>query len=159
GQAIDLERLIVGQSTERRLRIVGAGRQRVGQLEQLLFEERHLDVGVRVVEGDGVGQGLARHRNAAASGEVRLQVVSEFVQQDEKFAIGRGEREAGGVQVDHRRAGLRERVERRLDRIQYRLRRTDIGEASQADARYANARTAQPVRIEILRVVGGNRRT
>src|ERR1700730_16932190 len=76
GQSIDLERLVVSHP-EYRLRIVGSWCERLCLLKHVLIEERHLHVGVRIVEVDGVLERAARHGYTDPSGEVRLDVVAE----------------------------------------------------------------------------------
>ena len=66
------ERLVVGGSPEKRLRIVGSRRHRGTELPKILIKERHLVVRMGVVESDAIVQGLARHRNSDARGEVTL---------------------------------------------------------------------------------------
>src|ERR1700704_694352 len=98
GQSIDLERLVVSHP-EYRLRIIGSGSERLCLLKQVLIEERHLRVGVRVVEVDGALQRAARHRYTDSRGEVRLDVVAEVVVQHQQLAARRRESETRCVQI------------------------------------------------------------
>src|SRR5438874_1896081 len=80
-QGVLSQRLVVRES-QRLDHVSGvrAHRERLGQIEDLLGEERHLLVDVRVVEVDGVLQRMDRH--AAAPGKVLVEVCLEVVEQN-----------------------------------------------------------------------------
>ena len=153
---VDRERLVVGQAAEEGLRVVArigsAGVHRLRELEDLLEEVRHLARGVRAVERDRVGEGLVRHRDADARGEVLLHVELEVVEQDEELAVRGRELEAGAVEIDDRRTGgadLRDRVVERG----HHLRRRGVD----ALPRHAELRSPEPIGVEERAVVGGQR--
>ena len=113
GGLIDVERLVVRHAAECGLRgIRAADVDRIGELEELLPEVGHLLRRVRFVERDGVSQRLAGHRHTRARGEVVAQIDLEVVDEHQELAVARREGEAGGVEIDERRARSRHRLER-----------------------------------------------
>src|SRR5262245_53391738 len=93
GIVVDGERLVIGKAAKDRLRIIGAGGKRVGQVEDVLIEERHLDVSMGIVEIDRGLQSPAGDRYAGPRGKVCFQVIAEVEQQNQKFAVSGGEGE------------------------------------------------------------------
>src|SRR5207237_6162459 len=74
---VDRQRLVVRDgilAIAQRLRRVWIGVQRVRQIEDVLVEERHLEVGVGIVEVDRRLQVFTRYGNTSTRGEVRLHV-------------------------------------------------------------------------------------
>src|SRR5215472_3327363 len=62
------QRLIVGKPSEYRLGIIGTGCKRVGEVENVLVEERHLHIGVSVIEIDRALQIAAGYGYADSGG-------------------------------------------------------------------------------------------
>ena len=135
--------MVIGHVVEVGLRIVRPRRHGGRQLEDLLPEERHFLLGIRVVERDHVRQRLARERHARARREIAAQVVAELEAQHEKLAVRRREREARAVEIDERRARgfhlFEDFIERRDD-----LRRRGVD----ALTCHAEARAVQAVLVE-----------
>src|SRR5215471_15029581 len=104
---VRLERLVIRQAAERGLWVIRAGRKGVAEVEDILVEERHLDVRMGIVEIDGGLQSAARHWHTGARGEVRLHVVPKVETEHEELAGASGEVVAERVEVDHRRTDLR----------------------------------------------------
>src|SRR5260370_40483057 len=77
-KAVSLQGLIVGHAAGGGLRLMWSSGKRLGQIEDLLREERHFGCCVGVVEGNGISQGLAGHRNTYARGKVVPQIADEI---------------------------------------------------------------------------------
>src|SRR5215471_15591087 len=82
---VRLKRLVVRQPAERGLWVIRAGREGVAEVEDVLVEERHLDVRMGIVEIDGGLQSAARHWHAGARGEVIRDIVPEVETEDEEL--------------------------------------------------------------------------
>src|SRR3979411_3001309 len=118
---INGECLVVCQTCEGWLRVVRSRRKRVAKIEDTLIEERHLHIGMRIVEVDRGLECATRHRHTRACREVCLHVVAKVETQDEEFAISRREGEACRVEVDHGGTCGGKRVHRRLEGVEHRL--------------------------------------
>src|SRR5215472_18434509 len=103
---VRLERLVVGHPSEGGLWVVWAGRERVAEVEDVLIEERHLDVRMSVVEVDSALQRTARNWDADARGEVGLHVVAEVKTEDEELAGPSRKVIAERVEINERRASV-----------------------------------------------------
>jgi hypothetical protein len=64
-----------------------------------LAQERHLHVGVCIVEVDGALQRAARHGYADPSGEVRLDVVAEVADSSESLCSAVAQPDASTVAI------------------------------------------------------------
>src|SRR5262249_35026654 len=122
GIVVDGQRLVVGKAAKHRLGIVGTGCQRVGEVEDVLIEERHLHVGMGIVEIDGGLQSPAGDRHAGPGSKVCLYVITEIEQQNQQFAVSRGESEASRVEIDYGGARGGKIVYRRLECVKHYLR-------------------------------------
>src|SRR3989442_9914589 len=127
----------------------------MGETEDLRWEELELDGRVAVVEGDDAAEGLrealAVEGDAAPGRGVGVGAVLELPDEPDDLVeaavdlVDRGD--VRGVEED--RAGGAHRVERVLERgVEL------LAEAGHARSRHADARAAQAVRVEELRVVG-----
>src|SRR3989440_8641798 len=117
-QGVLSQRLVVRESQRlNHVSGVGAHRERLGQIEDLLGEERHLLVGVRAVEVDGVLQRMDRH--AAAPGKVFVEVCLEVVEQNRELsgAIVDVADVWEGQGVDQYRTSVMHRGQRRFEDI------------------------------------------
>jgi hypothetical protein len=102
---INIERLIVGDSEGwiDHVRIEG---DRFRKLEDVLVEERHFDVGMRIVEIDRALKITARHRHSDTRLEVIGDVAFEIVEKNKKFGIARvREGKSPGVEINYGSAG------------------------------------------------------
>src|SRR5205807_8235686 len=71
------------------------------EIEDVLVEKWHFDIGVRVVEVNCSLEGPARHRNSDASCEIVCHIEFEVIEQDEELAIGGREGETRLVEINH----------------------------------------------------------
>src|SRR4051812_3777337 len=101
---VDLQRLVVGQAKVR-IDIVRVELDRLRQLEDVLVKERHLYVGVGVVEVDRSLQCPARHRDTDARGKVVRDITLEIVKEDKELTVGWWENESCGIKINHGSAG------------------------------------------------------
>src|SRR5207253_858803 len=82
------------RAPEIRIHDVRISANRFGKVEDVLIEEWHLYIRVRIVKIDRGLKRSARDRNADACGEVLGNIEFKIVQQDEKFSVGRRERKS-----------------------------------------------------------------
>src|ERR1700716_3120479 len=123
---IDRERLVVGKA-EVRIDKVRIKIDRLREIEDVLIKERHLDVGMSVVEIDRGLKIAAGHRDTGARSKVFRDVALEIVKQHKEFAVSRRESEARGIEVDDRGTSSGERSYRRFESVEHRLRRGGEG--------------------------------
>src|SRR5712691_981080 len=98
------ERLFVRQA-EAWVDEVGVQLDGLRKVEDVLVKERHLDIGMGIVEVDGVLKCPTRHRDTDAGGEVCCDIALEVEEQDEELAVSRREGEACGIEVNHGSTG------------------------------------------------------
>ena len=105
GVLINIERLIVGDSEDwiDHVRIEG---DRFRKIEDVLVEEWHFDVGMRIVEIDRALKIPACHRHSDTCLEILGDVAFEIVEKNEKFAVSRRESKSLGIEIDDSSAGI-----------------------------------------------------
>src|ERR1041385_5784279 len=132
-------------------------RNALRKIEDVLVKEWHFDICMGIVKIDCIPQRPARHRHADAGGEIGCNIALKFVEQDEQFTIRRWEDEARLIEVNHSGAGSSERTHSSLERVEDGLWRRHIGvESVQACPSNTESRSLKTVRIQELRVIGGN---